>query len=134
MQSFHRSIEEARAGENVGLLLRGVDRDEIVRGQTITAPGAVQPHAEAQAELYLLSAKEGGRHKPFTSGYRPQFFFGTSDVTGTMTVLDADAAVPGERVRVDFRLERPVGMEAGMRFALREGSKTIGAGLVIAVR
>jgi elongation factor Tu len=134
MQSFHRSIEEARAGENVGLLLRGVDRDEIVRGQTITAPGAVMPHAEAQAELYLLSAKEGGRHKPFTSGYRPQFFFGTSDVTGTMTVLDADAAVPGERVRVDFRLERPVGMEAGMRFALREGSKTIGAGLVIAVR
>ena len=133
IQSFHRDRAEARAGENVGLLLRGVARDEVVRGQVITVPGAVRPHALGDAELYVLSAKEGGRHTPFGSGYRPQFFFGTADVTGEVEVL-AGLVQPGERARIAFRLQRPIGVEPGMRFAIREGGKTVGAGIVTAVR
>ncbi len=133
IQSFHKDRPEAAAGENVGLLLRGVRRDEVVRGQVLCSPGSIAPHAEGEAELYVLSEKEGGRHTAFGSGYQPQFFFGMTDVTGTLEV-DGDAALPGDRARVRFRLQRPVGVEPGMRFALREGKKTIGAGVVLAVR
>ena len=134
IQSFHKDKPEARAGENVGLLLRGVGRDEVVRGQVITVPGAVRPHASGEAEVYVLSAKEGGRHTPFGTGYKPQFFFGSADVTGVVEVPGELGVVhPGDRTRIVFRLQHPIGIEAGMRFAIREGGKTIGAGLVIAV-
>ena len=133
IQSFHKDRPEARAGENVGLLLRGVARDEVVRGQVVSIPGAVRPHAAGDAEVYVLSAKEGGRHTPFGSGYKPQFFFGTADVTGTVDVEGA-LVQPGDRARIGFVLQHPIGVEAGMRFAIREGGKTVGAGIVTAVR
>ena len=135
IQSFHRDRSEARAGDNVGLLLRGVGRDEVVRGQVITVPGVIHPHARGEAELYVLSAKEGGRHTPFGSGYTPQFFFGTTDVTGVVEVAEEGGVVePGARTKIGFSLLRPIGLEAGMRFAIREGGKTIGAGVVVSVR
>jgi elongation factor Tu len=138
IQSFHKDRAEARAGDNVGLLLRGVARDEVVRGQAITVPGAIRPHARGEAELYVLAAKEGGRHTAFGAGYRPQFFFGTTDVTGEITLApspDGRGAVvePGAHVRVGFTLQKPVGLERGMRFAIREGGKTVGAGVVVEV-
>jgi elongation factor Tu len=119
----------------VGLLLRGVGRDEVVRGQVVIAPGSVRPFAAGEAELFLLSAKEGGRHTPFASGYTPQFYFGATDVSGALEVPGEEGALvhPGDRAKVRFRLLRPVGIEPGMRFALREGGRTIGAGLVTAV-
>src|SRR5262249_12416754 len=132
IQAFHRAESEARAGDSVGLLLRGVARDEIARGQIVSAPGAVRPHDAGEAELYGLSAKQGGRHRPVATGSQPHFFFGPADVTGT---LEVDGPVePGARARVTFRLLRPVGVEPGMRFALREGGRTIGAGVVTSVR
>src|SRR5262249_28676960 len=132
IQSFHKDRPEAKAGENVGLLLRGVRREEVVRGQVVSIPGAIRPHAHGEAELYVLTAKEGGRHTRFSTGYTPQFFFGTTDVTGTLDV-PGDVAQPGDRTRVRFRLQHAVGIEPGMRFALREGKKTVGAGIVLAV-
>ena len=132
IQSFHEDREEARAGDNVGLLLRGLKREGIERGQVLSCPGAVHPHARGEAELYVLSAKEGGRHTPFTSGYRPQFFFGPTNVTGT---LEVDTPVtPGDSVRVRFILDHDVALGEGVRFAVREGNKTIGAGVVVGVR
>jgi elongation factor Tu len=134
MQSFHLVLTQARAGESVGLLLRGVKRDEVVRGQVIAAPGSVTSHAVGAAELYVLTAKEGGRKKAFGTGYKPQFFFGATDVTGTIEVPvtgDGTAFVnPGDRAQVRFQLHRAVGLEPGMRFAVREGGRTIGAGVV----
>jgi elongation factor Tu len=131
IQSFHKDKEEARAGENVGLLLRGVGRDEVARGMVISAPGAIEPHARGEAELYVLGAKEGGRHTAFATGYRPQFFFGSIDVTGTLEV--EDVVLPGARARVRFALDRPIALDKGVRFALREGKRTIGAGFVVTV-
>jgi elongation factor Tu len=133
IQTFRRDIPEARAGANVGLLLRGVRRDEVVRGQVVTAPGVIQPHLSGEAELYVLGADEGGRHTPFASGYTPQFFFGATDVNGTLTVPGDGVVEPGARARIAFRLGRPTGIEPGMRFALREGGHTIGAGVVTVV-
>jgi elongation factor Tu len=131
IQSFHQDQTEARAGDNVGLLLRGLKREEIERGQVLSRPGAVHPHARGEAELYVLSAKEGGRHTPFASGYRPQFFFGPTNVTGT---LEVDAPVtPGANVHVRFVLDHDVALDKGVRFAVREGNKTIGAGVVVGV-
>jgi elongation factor Tu len=132
IQSFHKDRTEAKAGENVGLLLRGVGRDEIARGHLVSVPGAIEPHAIGEADIYVLTAKEGGRHTPFSTGYMPQFFFGTTDVTGVLEV-PSDLVKPGDRTRVRFRLQRAVGIESGMRFALREGSKTVGASIVVAV-
>jgi elongation factor Tu len=134
IQSFHKDRKEARAGDNVGLLLRGVSRDEVVRGQVVTLPGAIQSHALGDAELYVLTAAEGGRRTPFTTGYRPQFFFGATDVTGTLEMVETDSAVPGGRALVRFCLDHPIGLEQSMRFALREGKRTVGAGIVTAVR
>jgi elongation factor Tu len=132
IQSFHKDRPEARAGENVGLLLRGVRRDEVERGHVITVPGAIASHARGEAELYVLDPKEGGRHTPFGSGYMPQFFFGPIDVTGAIDI-PGEIVRPGERVRIRFALQRAIGIEPGMRFALREGRKTVGAGIVLAV-
>jgi elongation factor Tu len=133
-QAFHADIPVAEAGQNVGLLLRGTKRDEIERGQILAAPGSIRSHGKGRAELYVLSAKEGGRATPFGVGYRPQFFFGTTDVTGTISaVLSGERIEPGDRATIAFELHRAVGVEPGMRFAVREGSKTIGAGLVLDV-
>jgi elongation factor Tu len=131
IQSFHKERTEARAGDNVGLLLRGVYRDEITRGMVITIPGAIHPHATGEAELYVLTAKEGGRHTSFETGYRPQFFFGPVDVTGTLEV--DEPVTPGARTRIRFALDRAIALDEGVRFALREGSRTIGAGFVTRV-
>ncbi len=131
IQSFHEDREEARAGDNVGLLLRGIKRDEIERGQVLSEPGAILPHAHGEAEIYVLTAKEGGRHTPFSSGYRPQFFFGSVNVTGTLEV--EGAVVPGDHAHVRFALDRDVALASGVRFAVREGNKTIGAGVVTEV-
>lgn len=134
IQMFHKDQLKARAGENCGLLLRGVGRDEVVRGQVLIAPGSVKSRVKATAELFVISAKEGGRHTPITAGYRPQFFFGTTDVTGTITGLGGiDMITPGEHAKIDLELHKPVGMEPGMRFAVREGSKTVGAGVILSV-
>jgi len=133
IESFRRSLPEARAGENVGLLLRGVARDEVFRGQVLCAPGSVTPHAGGEAELYVLGADEGGRHTPFGAGYMPQFFFGTTDVTGTIVRADTEAIAPGSRAKIGFSLARAVGLEPGMRFSVREGKRTVGAGIVTAI-
>jgi elongation factor Tu len=136
IQMFHKDQPEARAGENCGLLLRGVARDEVVRGQVIVAPGSVKSHTKAQAELFLIPPKEGGRHTPISAGYKPQFFFGTTDVTGTMLDFGGDAkiVIPGDHIEVSLELVKPVGIEPGMRFAVREGSKTVGAGVILSVQ
>jgi elongation factor Tu len=133
IESFRRSLPEARAGETVGLLLRGVARDEVFRGQVLCAPGSVTPHAGGEAELYVLGADEGGRHTPFGAGYMPQFFFGTTDVTGTIVRADTEAIAPGSRAKIGFMLARAVGLEPGMRFSVREGKRTVGAGIVTAI-
>ncbi|MEM6993913.1 MAG: elongation factor Tu [Myxococcota bacterium] len=132
MQAFHRDIPEARAGLNVGLLLRRIARDQVTRGMVIAAPGSIQPHIGGSAEVFVLPKDEGGRHTPFGSGYMPQLYFGVTDVSATLRV---DGSVePGGRATVGFDLQRPVAVEPGMRFAMREGRRTIGAGVVTAVR
>ena len=133
-QAFHKDVDEARAGMNVGLLLRGVKRDEVQRGQVITIPGAVKPYTKAQATIFVLSKEEGGRHTAFSSGYRPQFFFGTTDVTGIVNVENETTQLhPGSQGQINFELLKPVGLETGIRFAIREGGKTVGAGVVTEV-
>jgi elongation factor Tu len=133
-QAFRRDVPEAEAGMNVGILLRGVKRDEVVRGQVIAAPASVEPHGRGQAEFFALPSDEGGRKSAFGVGYMPQFFFGTTDVTGTVCAIEgADSIRPGQRATIGFSLQRPVGIEPGMRFAVREGSRTIGAGVILSV-
>jgi len=132
IESFHRELTEARAGENVGLRLRDVKRDELVRGQVLSAPGSIAPHRAGRAELYLLAAGEGGRTTAIHSGYKPQLFVGATHVTATLDVGDG-ALVPGSRCEVGFALARAIALEPGVRFALREGRKTIGAGVVTRV-
>ncbi len=134
IEMFHKSQPEARAGENCGLLLRGVDRDEVVRGQVLIAPGSVKSHFRAKAKMFVIPKEEGGRHTPIFAGYKPQFFFGTTDVTGSLIDLCGMKMVaPGDHAEVTIELMKPVGMEPGMRFAVREGSKTVGAGVVLSV-
>ena len=133
-QAFRKDIPEARAGMNVGLLLRGVKREGVQRGQVISAPGVIKPFTKGAARIVVLTAEEGGRRTPFTSGYRPQFFFGTTDVTGVISVNDDTGIVlPGDQTEIGFELNKPVGIEPGLRFALREGGRTVGAGFVTAV-
>jgi elongation factor Tu len=134
IQMFHKDQPEARAGENCGLLLRGVARDEVVKGQVLIAPGSVKSHIKAQAKLFVIPKDEGGRHTPIFPGYKPQFFFGTTNVTGSIAGLgDQKMILPGDHAEVSLELLKPVGMEPGMRFAVREGSKTVGAGVVLSV-
>ncbi len=134
IETFHQLRDVAEAGDNVGLLLRGVEREAIARGALVVFPGSVKAHHEGEAELFVLTAKEGGRHTPFATGYMPQFYFGATNVTGTLVVGDEGVVKPGDRAKVTFSLKRAVGIEPGMRFALREGGRTVGAGLVTAVR
>jgi elongation factor Tu len=133
IESFHREQRTARAGENVGLRLRGVRRDEIARGMVLAAPGSLAPHRGGRAELYLLTAKEGGRARAIRTGYRPQLFVGATDVTATLDVGAGAEMPPGGRAEVAFTLDRPIALETGVRFAVREGGRTIGAGVVTAV-
>ena len=135
IQMFYHDIPAAVAGLNVGCLLRGVERDEVERGQVLAWPGSIKPHTKGVAEFLALSAAEGGRKTPFGPGYRPQFFFGTTDVTGTLDeIRGADLVMPGERATIVFTLGKPTGMEPGMNFAIREGGRTVGAGRVIEVQ
>ena len=131
IESFHREQREARAGENVGLRLRGVRRDEISRGMVLAAPGSLRPHVGGRAELYLLATKEGGRKRAIRTGYKPQLFVGATDVTATLDV--GVEMLPGARAEVGFTLDRPIALEPGVRFAVREGGRTIGAGVITAV-
>ena len=132
IQEFRKDVPEARAGHNVGLLLRGVPRDGVARGQTAVRPGSVKPHRQGRAEIFLLTSSEGGRATPCSSGYTPQFYFGATDVPGTLDSGDRTLE-PGDRAEVDFVLTRPIALEPGMRFAMREGGRTVGAGVVKSV-
>jgi elongation factor Tu len=131
LEMFNKLLDEARAGENVGVLLRGVDKKDLERGMVLAAPGTCKPHTEFEGEIYVLTKEEGGRHKPFFNGYRPQFYFRTTDVTGTVNLPEGtEMVMPGDSVRIRSTLIAPVAMEEGMRFALREGGRTIGAGTI----
>jgi elongation factor Tu len=130
VEMFRKLLDEGKAGDNVGCLLRGVKRDEIERGQVLAKPGSITPHTKFEAEVYCLSKDEGGRHTPFFSGYRPQFYFRTTDVTGTANLVDAEMCMPGDNVRVSVELHKPIAMFDGVRFAIREGGRTVGSGVV----
>ncbi|MHB0958442.1 MAG: elongation factor Tu [Pirellulaceae bacterium] len=133
VEMFRKLLDEGRAGDNVGCLLRGVKRDDIERGQVLAKPGSITPHTEFEAEVYCLSKDEGGRHTPFFSGYRPQFYFRTTDVTGTANLVEAEMCMPGDNVRVQIELHKPIAMDDGVRFAIREGGRTVGSGVVTKV-
>ena len=131
LEMFNKLLDEARAGENVGVLLRGIDKKDVERGMVLAAPGACTPHKKFKGTIYVLTKDEGGRHKPFFTGYRPQFFFRTTDVTGTVSLPEGtEMVMPGDNVEITGELLNPVAMEEGMRFAIREGGRTIGAGTV----
>lgn len=130
VEMFRKILDEGRAGDNVGCLLRGVKRDQIQRGQVLAKPGSIKPHTKFEAEVYALSKDEGGRHTPFFSGYRPQFYFRTTDVTGTANLIDAEMCMPGDNVRLSVELLKPVAIDEGVRFAIREGGRTVGSGVV----
>jgi len=129
LEMFHKTLDEAEPGDAVGILLRGVDRDEIERGQVIAAPGSIKPHTYAEGEVYVLSKEEGGRHTPFFNGYKPQFYIRTTDVTGTTELPEGvEMVMPGDNIKMKIKLIYPVALERGLRFAIREGGKTVGAG------
>ncbi len=134
VEMFNKTLDQGQAGDNVGLLLRGVKREDIERGQVLAKPGSITPHTNFEAEVYVLSKEEGGRHTPFFSGYRPQFYFRTTDVTGTAKLLgDAEMCMPGDSVRIEVELISPIAMDANVRFAIREGGRTVGSGVVTKV-
>ncbi len=134
IEMFHKQHEEADAGMNVGCLLRGIEKDEVERGQVVAAPGSITPHQKFEAEVYVLKKEEWGRHTPFMSGYKPQFYFRTTDVTGTIELPQGtEMIMPGDNAKINVELIYPVAMEEGLRFAIREGSKTVGAGVVSAI-
>jgi elongation factor Tu len=131
IEMFRRTLDEGRAGDNAGILLRGIKKDEVERGQVLAKPGTITPHTEFEAEVYVLSKEEGGRHTPFFSGYKPQFYIRTTDVTGEITLPEnVEMAMPGDTLRLKIKLIKPVALEEKQRFAIREGGKTVGAGVV----
>jgi elongation factor Tu len=131
IQMFHKDLDEGRAGDNAGVLLRGTKREEIERGQVLCKPGSITPHTKFKAEVYCLKKEEGGRHTPFVSGYRPQFYFRTTDVTGVSNLpKDREFVAPGENVEMEVELIQPIAMDKGLRFAIREGGRTVGSGVV----
>lgn len=134
IEMFRKLLDEGRAGDNVGLLLRGIEKEQVERGQVIAKPGSVTPHTEFEAEIYILNKEEGGRHSPFFTGYRPQFYIRTTDVTGEITLpAGVEMVMPGDNIKVTAKLIYPIAMEEGLKFALREGGKTVGAGVVIKI-
>jgi elongation factor Tu len=129
VEMFRKDLDQGQAGDNVGILLRGIEKSDIQRGQVLAAPGSIKPHTRATAQIYVLNKEEGGRHTPFFKGYRPQFFFGTADVTGIVELPeDVEMVMPGDNLSVTIELQKAIAMEPGQRFAIREGGKTIGAG------
>ncbi|OGK56025.1 translation elongation factor Tu [Candidatus Roizmanbacteria bacterium RIFCSPLOWO2_02_FULL_38_10] len=134
VEMFKKLLDEARAGDNVGLLLRGIEKDKVLRGQVIAKPGTVTPHTEFEAEIYVLTKEEGGRHSPFFKGYRPQFYIRTTDVTGEVQLpAGVEMVMPGDNVKINAKLIYPVALEEGLKFAVREGGHTVGAGVVTKV-
>jgi elongation factor Tu len=134
VEMFNKTLEEGRAGDNIGVLLRGVEKDDLKRGMVLSKPGSITPHRKFEGEMYVLSKEEGGRHTAFFSGYRPQFYFRTTDVTGSMTLPSGvEMVMPGDNVKVDVELITPIAMEPNLRFAIREGGRTVGAGVVTKV-
>jgi elongation factor Tu len=131
VEMFRKLLDEGRAGDNVGVLLRGTKRDEVERGQVLCKPGSITPHTKFEAEVYILSKEEGGRHTPFFNGYRPQFYFRTTDVTGACELPDGiEMVMPGDNVKMEVSMHAPIAMDEGLRFAIREGGRTVGAGVV----
>jgi elongation factor Tu len=136
VEMFQKTLDEGIAGDNVGVLLRGVEKNDIERGQVISKPGSITPHTKFEAEVYVLSKDEGGRHTPFFKNYRPQFYFRTTDVTGSVLNLlsedgsEAEMCMPGDNIKMTVELHTPIAMEQNLRFAIREGGKTVGAGVV----
>jgi elongation factor Tu len=134
VEMFRKLLDQGQAGDNIGVLLRGTKRDEVERGQVLAKPGSITPHTQFEAEVYILSKDEGGRHTPFFNGYRPQFYFRTTDVTGSVTLPDGvEMVMPGDNVKMTVALIAPIAMEDGLRFAIREGGRTVGAGVVAKV-
>ncbi|WP_062501684.1 elongation factor Tu, partial [Moraxella lacunata] len=135
VEMFRKLLDEGRAGENCGVLLRGTKREEVQRGQVLAKPGSITPHTNFDAEVYVLSKEEGGRHTPFLNGYRPQFYFRTTDVTGAITLQEGtEMVMPGDNVEMSVELIHPIAMDKGLRFAIREGGRTVGAGVVANVK
>ena len=131
LEMFRKLLDEVRAGDNVGILLRGIDKDDVERGQVLAKPGSITPHTDFEAQVYILSKDEGGRHTPFFNGYRPQFYFRTTDVTGTANLPSGvEMVMPGDNVEMTVEMIAPIAMEEGLRFAIREGGRTVGAGRV----
>ncbi|MEM5794667.1 MAG: EF-Tu/IF-2/RF-3 family GTPase, partial [Bacillota bacterium] len=134
VEMFRKLLDQAQAGDNIGALLRGVERKEIERGQVLAKPGSIKPHTKFKAEVYVLSKEEGGRHTPFFDGYRPQFYFRTTDVTGVVKLPEGtEMVMPGDNVQMDISLITPIAIEEGLRFAIREGGRTVGAGVVSSI-
>jgi len=131
LEMFRKTLDETQAGDNIGVLLRGIEKDEVERGQVLAKPGSVTPHTEFEAEVYILSKEEGGRHTPFFTGYKPQFYVRTADVTGEVTLPEGiEMVMPGDSAKMKAKLIQPVAMEEGLRFAIREGGQTVGAGVI----
>jgi len=134
VEMFRKLLDEGRAGDNIGALLRGIKREEIERGQVLAKPGSITPHTKFKAEAYVLTKEEGGRHTPFFNGYRPQFYFRTTDVTGIVDLpAGVEMVMPGDNVAMTINLITPIAMDEGLRFAIREGGRTVGAGVVSAI-
>ena len=132
IEMFRKLLDYAEAGDNIGALLRGIQRNEIERGQVLCKPGSIHPHTKFVGQVYVLTEKEGGRQKPFFSGYRPQFYFRTTDVTGVISLPEGvEMCMPGDNVEMDVELITPIAIEKGLRFAIREGGRTVGSGVVI---
>ncbi|HCX66760.1 MAG TPA: elongation factor Tu, partial [Rhodobiaceae bacterium] len=131
VEMFRKLLDQGQAGDNVGVLLRGTKREDVERGQVLCAPGSITPHTEFEAEAYILTKEEGGRHTPFFTNYRPQFYFRTTDVTGVVTLPEGtEMVMPGDNVKMNVTLIAPIAMEEKLRFAIREGGRTVGAGVV----
>ena len=134
VEMFRKLLDFAEAGDNIGTLLRGIDRKEVERGQVLAKPDSIHPHTKFRGQVYVLTKEEGGRHTPFFNGYRPQFYFRTTDVTGVSKLPDGvEMVMPGDNIDMDIELITPIAIEEGLRFAIREGGRTVGAGVVIAI-
>ncbi len=134
VEMFNKTLDYGEAGDNVGCLLRGTKKDEVERGQVLAAPASITPHTKFEAQVYVLTQEEGGRHTPFFSGYRPQFYFRTTDVTGALNLKGAEMCMPGDNIGIDVELGKAVAMDPGLRFAVREGGRTVGSGVVVKVQ
>ncbi len=134
VEMFRKLLDEGEAGDNVGVLLRGTKREEVERGQVLAKPGSITPHTKFKAEAYILTKEEGGRHTPFFSNYRPQFYFRTTDVTGHVVLPEGtEMVMPGDNITMEIELIQPIAMDEGLRFAIREGGRTVGAGVVVGI-